>query len=155
MGDCTHRGLSLSNSVYFNSVVRPFYPMGPRASRSQHEEVRPHPNFELATPSVEPEAAEEALIRLDGIAIAPVRMARDPGAPKAGEKEEDCLPHSPCRIWCPTCVKARGREDDHLRVKKPKRPRDGSCNLNRSPSVKNADGMTRSQHFWQEIFRRE
>ena len=44
---------------------------------------------------------------------APVRVARHPGDPTEAEIEEHCVTHVPYRSWCPVCVKAKGKEDDH------------------------------------------
>ena len=45
-----------------------------------------------------------------------VRRLPDPKLPTEGEIEEHCVSgHIPYRNWCPICVKAKGKEADHIR----------------------------------------
>ena len=47
----------------------------------------------------------------------PVRVARNPGDPTDKEVEEHNVTHFPHRSWCPVCVKARGKEEAHKKVR--------------------------------------
>ena len=47
----------------------------------------------------------------------PVRVARNPGDPTDKEVEEHNVTHLPHRSWCPVCVKARGKEEAHKKVR--------------------------------------
>ena len=47
----------------------------------------------------------------------PVRVARNPGDPTDKEVEEHNVTHLPHRSWCPVCVKARGKEVAHKKVR--------------------------------------
>ena len=50
---------------------------------------------------------------------APIIKPRNPLDPTPGEREEHDATHRPFRPWCPSCVKARGKEDPHYsQVKK-------------------------------------
>jgi len=44
---------------------------------------------------------------------APIRLPRNPADPLPEEREKHWKTHLPYRSWCPVCVKARGREDQH------------------------------------------
>ena len=57
----------------------------------------------------------------DAITKAPIRTATDPGCPTTEELNEHYLTHLPHRSWCPVCIKARGKEDPHMKVDKSKR----------------------------------
>ena len=48
-----------------------------------------------------------------GESVAPMKIARDPGAPTPGELENHNATHCPYRSWCGTCVESRGKEDAH------------------------------------------
>ena len=45
-----------------------------------------------------------------------MRVARNPGDPTDKEVEEH-VTHLPHRSWCPVCVKARGKEEAHKKVR--------------------------------------
>ena len=45
------------------------------------------------------------------------RAVKDPGEPTAVERAIHELTHLPCRQWCTTCVRAKGRQDQHQRQK--------------------------------------
>ena len=47
----------------------------------------------------------------------PVRVARNPGDPTDKENEEHNVTHLPHHSWCPVCVKARGKEEAHRKVR--------------------------------------
>ena len=47
----------------------------------------------------------------------PVRVARNPGDLTDKEVEEHNVTHLPHRSWCPVCVKARGKEEAHKKVR--------------------------------------
>jgi hypothetical protein len=47
-----------------------------------------------------------------------VKKIQDPKLPTAAEVEEHNLNHLPFRSWCHHCVRGRGREMDHTKVKK-------------------------------------
>ena len=46
------------------------------------------------------------------------RRLQDPRLPSEDEVRRHCLNHMPYRSWCPHCVRGRGREMDHRKVKK-------------------------------------
>ena len=46
-----------------------------------------------------------------------VKKIQDPKLPTAVEVEEHNLNHLPFRSWCHHCVRGRGREMDHAKVK--------------------------------------
>ena len=46
-----------------------------------------------------------------------VRVARNPGDPTDKEVEEHNVTHLPHCSWCPVCVKARGKEEAHKKVR--------------------------------------
>ena len=46
-----------------------------------------------------------------------MRVARNPGDPTDKEVEEHNVTHLPHRSWCPVCVKARGKEEAHKKVR--------------------------------------
>ena len=48
----------------------------------------------------------------------PVRVARNHGHPTDKEVKEHNVTHFPHRSWCPVCVKARGKEEAHKKVRK-------------------------------------
>ena len=48
----------------------------------------------------------------------PVIIARSPYSPTQDEKEKHNATHLPYGNWCPVCVQAKGKEDDHKRAKK-------------------------------------
>ena len=48
---------------------------------------------------------------------APIVIAKSPSCPTREEIEYHNVTHLPYRSWCPVCVQARGREDDHKRKK--------------------------------------
>ena len=45
----------------------------------------------------------------------PIRSSKCPGAPTEQQKEDHYRSHIPFRSWCPVCVKAKGREDMHIK----------------------------------------
>ena len=45
-------------------------------------------------------------------------MAKSPHSPTQDEKEKHNVTHLPYRNWCPICVQAKGKEDDHRKAKK-------------------------------------
>ena len=47
----------------------------------------------------------------------PVRVARNPQDPTDKEVDEHNVTHLPHRSWCPVCVKARGKEEPHRKVR--------------------------------------
>ena len=47
-----------------------------------------------------------------------VKVQVGPQRPSTQEVEEHYATHLPYRSWCPVCIKARGQEDPHRRVKK-------------------------------------
>ena len=57
----------------------------------------------------------EDAIEADAEEPAPVRVARDPGDPTSREREHHNATHIPYRSWCPVCVKAKGKEETHVR----------------------------------------
>ena len=59
---------------------------------------------------------------------APVVIAKNPYNPTHEEKEAHNATHLPYRSWCPVCVQARGREDDHKRDKE--KAKDGKVTIN-------------------------
>ena len=75
------------------------------------------PAARVAAP-IEPEEAEE-----DGEELTAVHEARvpqtltSPDKPTEKEVDEHYLTHLPYRNWCPVCVAAAGREDQHRRRK--------------------------------------
>ena len=48
---------------------------------------------------------------------APIVIAKTPYNPTHEEKENNYCTHLPYRNWCPVCVQAKGKEDDHKRSK--------------------------------------
>ena len=54
---------------------------------------------------------------------APARRPKNPADPTPEEKERHMCSHLPYRPWCPICVKARGREDQHYERTKEQRSR--------------------------------
>ena len=48
----------------------------------------------------------------------PIIMAKSPYSPTHDEKEKHNATHLPYRSWCPVCVQAKGKEDDHKKAKK-------------------------------------
>ena len=65
------------------------------------------------------EDAEEVEDEIDADAAeaAPIKIARDPGDPTPGERENHNITHIPYRSWCSICVIGRGQEESHFRRK--------------------------------------
>ena len=66
----------------------------------------------------EEENPDEDEIFCEPCGEAPIIIARSPGCPTHEEIEHHNVTHLPYRSWCPVCVQARGKEDDHRRNKK-------------------------------------
>ena len=60
---------------------------------------------------------QEDDIKCEPCGEAPVVVAKSPGSPSHEDRERHNATHLPYRNWCPICVQARGREDDHRRAK--------------------------------------
>lgn len=58
--------------------------------------------------------ADDVGTEAEVVEAAPIKIARDPGCPTKEEVELHNATHLPHRSWCPTCVKARGKEDPHF-----------------------------------------
>ena len=69
------------------------------------------------------EKAEEVFDAVDPEVVA-MKVLPSPQRPSMREVEEHSTCHLPYRSWCPICVKARGKEDDHGRceVRKDRKP---------------------------------
>ena len=70
-------------------------------------------NKVVSTADKEPEDEE--------IEEAPITRLKDPGDPTQDEIDRHYLTHLPHRSWCPICIMARGKEDQHRKNKKPRR----------------------------------
>ena len=64
-------------------------------------------------PAAERHQDTQAEDDLHGSEEAPIRLQRNPRDPTSEERERHWRTHLPYRAWCPVCVKARGREDEH------------------------------------------
>ena len=86
------------------------------------EAVRGHEPSEVG--GEESDGAEEedsevegSIIGIDEVTSPPIRIAKDPTAPTAEEREAHNVTHLPYRSWCSTCVEAKGKEDGHCQKK--------------------------------------
>ena len=62
---------------------------------------------------------DDELVQAQGeTADAPVTILKSPHCPSWEERVRHNATHLLYRNWCPICIRARGREDDHKRVKK-------------------------------------
>jgi hypothetical protein len=61
--------------------------------------------------------SERDEIQNDEVTQAPIKVAKDPGAPTPEEIAEHDPTHLPYRSWCPVCVEACGKEDAHYSKK--------------------------------------
>ena len=64
------------------------------------------------------EDAEGEIIKLEEVQEAPIVIAKSPSCPTREDRDRHYPTHLPYRNWCPACVQARGREDDHKKDKK-------------------------------------
>jgi hypothetical protein len=88
---------------------------------TEAETINEHlfPASGVAVP-VEPEEAEEDEEELTAVKEARVpQTLTSPDKPTEKEVDEHYLTHLPYRNWCPVCVAAAGREDQHRRRKEP------------------------------------
>ena len=90
---------------------------GSTSGGERHPEARSsdQPGTTVSRAEVSEDSKEEALDG-KGTAATPIKIAKDPGAPTAQERDEHFVAHLPYRSWCHVCVKARVREDDHKRI---------------------------------------
>ena len=62
------------------------------------------------------EDEDEEEIKNDKVTQAPIKVAKDPGAPTPEEVAEHDPTHLPYRSWCPECVRARGKATGHFKL---------------------------------------
>ena len=64
------------------------------------------------------ENVEGDIVESEEVQAAPIVIAKSPMCPSREERDQHYPVHLPYRNWCPACVQARGREDDHKKDKK-------------------------------------